>query len=520
VLRKIRDLVRPGATVLGPPPSRSPSLENYPRCEPLTTTAAFRAGDKAPEFWWPDSGRIERPAVYDVSVGIVRLPLTLGPNGSVFVVFRNPADPPSERIVSVTRDGGEILGTALTRMPVDVAVDAPNTFAFAAWVKPADGTTLVTETNRGVVGLGDRRNDALAAPHGDGFGGAGHAGCGLAVGTNGVCVFEHGANYFAPTLVHAATLIDWTHVTVVYDEGQPTLYLDGVQVRTGLRSEHVVHSGFRAGGTAQFRGQLGSFEPFARALDATEVAELFQTMPRPDRAIDGPGIEFSRAGAEWIVTASIPGEYSVAFADGGKGGVQVAAMPSAPTLTGSWDVRFTPGQGAPEQITFDQLTDWIQHHDPGIRHYSGSATYRKTFEVPSSTLTPHASRFTPHVSRFLLDLGEVRDLAVVRVNGHECGTLWLAPWKLDITSALRAGANELEIEVINVWNNRLVGDQALPPDQRHTFLLAPTVNRDAPLLPAGLFGPVTIETVTRQTLPALVPGVNLRLADPGREQTF
>jgi hypothetical protein len=66
---------------------------------------------------------------------------------------------------------------------------------------------------------------------------------------------------------------------------------------------------------------------------------------------------------------------------------------------------------------------------------------------------------------------------------------------VDITSALRAGANELEIEVINVWNNRLVGDQSLPADQRHTFLLAPTVSSDAPLLPAGLLGPVTMQTM-------------------------
>ncbi|MCL4177950.1 MAG: hypothetical protein KJ072_09425 [Verrucomicrobia bacterium] len=571
LLRKIRDLVKAGATVLGPPPSRSPSLEDYPRCddrvrrlaaelwgdadpsipgerhvgkgrliwgkslvevltalelppdfesslplrfthrrsadadyyfvanpkaEPLTTTAAFRAGARAPEFWWPDSGQTERPAVYEVAEGIARLPLSLGPHGSLFVVFRNPADPPSERIVSVTRDSREVLGTSLTRMPAEPAGEAPNNFSFAAWIKPADGTTLVTETNRGVVGLSEKRNDALAAPHGDGFGGSGHAGCGLAVGTNGICVFEHGANYFAPTLVHAAALTDWTHVTVVYRDGQPTLYLNGVRVRTGLRSEHVVHSGAGAGGMAQFRGQLGGFKQFARTLNDPAVAEQAQTMPRPKLTVDGPGIQVTRAGAEWMVTASIPGEYTLAFAEGGRRQVTVDAMPALPALAGPWDVQFTPGQGVPEQITFEQLTDWIQHPDPGIRHYSGSATYRKTFEIHASRLTPHVSRLTPHTSRFILDLGEVRDLAIVRVNGRECGTLWLAPWKLDITSALRPGANELEIEVINVWNNRLVGDQALPPDQRRTFLLAPTVSRDTPLLPGGLLGPVRLRVET------------------------
>ncbi|MHB9006038.1 MAG: glycosyl hydrolase, partial [Limisphaerales bacterium] len=287
VLGKIRDLVKAGATVLGPPPSRSPSLENFPaadeqvrklvaelwgqadvtqpgerqagkgrlvwgksleevlaslesppdfesstplrhthrrsgdtdlyfvanpKAEALTTTAAFRSGSKAPELWWPDSGRIEHPVVYEVANDVVRLPLSLGPNGSVFVVFREKAAPKGERVVSVKRDGREVLGTTLEAMVAPGTGDHPNDFTFAAWIKPEGDTTLVVETNRGVVGLGERRNDALAAPHGDGFGGSGHAGCGLAVGTNGVCVFEHGANYFAPTLVHAAALTDGTHV--------------------------------------------------------------------------------------------------------------------------------------------------------------------------------------------------------------------------------------------------------------------------------------------------------------------
>lgn len=84
------------------------------------------------------------------------------------------------------------------------------------------------------------------------------------------------------------------------------------------------------------------------------------------------------------------------------------------------------------------------------------------------------------------------------MNGRELATLWLAPWRVDITSAVKPGANTLEIVVVNPWNNRLVGDAALPAEQRHTFLAGPKVSKNAPLLPAGLLGPVrlwTAETV-------------------------
>ncbi|MBE0539857.1 MAG: glycoside hydrolase family 2 [Verrucomicrobia bacterium] len=560
VLRKIHRLVKAGATVLGPSPSRSPSLENYPQCdaevrklaaelwgqadtrqagerafgkgrlvwgksldevltslsspadfessvplrfthrrsgktdiyfvanpknEPLTTTAAFRAGGKAPEFWWPDSGRIERPAVFDLDGERVRLPLSFGPHGSVFVVFREKAGPAAERIVSVKHDGHEVLGTRVTPLVAGASVVTPNNFSFAAWIKPGAATELGSESNRGAAGLGLKRNDALTAPHGDGFGGAGNAGCGLAVGTNGVCVFEHGANYFAPTLVHAAPIVDWTHVAVVYRDGQPNLYLNGALVRTGLKSEYAVHSGANAGGLAQFRGQLGGFSQFGRALSEDELTELVRTMPRPDQFAAGPPIQLIKRDRQLLALATRPGDFELLMADGKSRKLNVPAVPATQPLAGAWEVQFAAGWGAPERVTFAQLGDWTQHPDENIRHFSGKAIYHQTFTLPPS---PSAQSNT----RILLDLGEVRDLAVVRVNGRELGTLWLAPHQLDITSVARPGENMLEVEIVNVWNNRLVGDAALPAEQRRTLLLAPTVKKDSPLLSAGLLGPVAV----------------------------
>jgi hypothetical protein len=185
------------------------------------------------------------------------------------------------------------------------------------------------------------------------------------------------------------------------------------------------------------------------------------------------------------------GTYELRTADDKLKRLEVPSVPEPITLNGSWEVSFTPGWGAPERTTFDQLEDWTKRSEDGIRHYSGKATYRQKFSLP-------ASEDSNIKSQIVLDLGEVRDLAIVRVNGKQMATLWLAPWQVDITSAVKPGENTLEVEVVNPWNNRLVGDAALPPPPRKTFLLARTLKKDAPLIPAGLLGPVTIRNV--QTL--------------------
>ena len=380
LLKKLRDLIAAGGVVLGLPPSHSPSLENFPKsdaevqslareiwgtadlkqpgehslgkgrviwgselapvlatlgagpdfesstglrfkhrhsddadiyfvanpkAESLTTTAAFRVGDKAPELWWPDSGRIERPAVYEVADGVVRLPLSFGPTGSVFVVFREKAAPKAERIVSVTRNGEE--------------------FPFQ-----------LTRNAAGKINM--------------------------------------------------------------------------------------------PGGQA--------------------------------------------------------GNYQFKYGDGGTRSLDVSSAPAPLEITGPWAVNFAPGHGAPEKITFDQLTDWTKRQEEGIKHFSGKATYHQTFKV---SVPP------PPASAMILDLGKVNDIAVVRVNGQELATLWLPPYRLDITAAVKPGENTLEVDIVNTWNNRLIGDAALPVEKRLTSLTSPLVTKAPPLIPAGLIGPVTIQ---------------------------
>jgi hypothetical protein len=162
------------------------------------------------------------------------------------------------------------------------------------------------------------------------------------------------------------------------------------------------------------------------------------------------------------------------------------------TLDGPWQVSFDPKWGGPEKITFDRLYDWSKSDNDGIKYYSGIATYRKSFVRPES-LAPKQGIW--------LDLGKVHEIARVRLNGKDLGVVWSAPWRIDITDALKSGNNELEIEVANLWPNRLIGDAGKPEGQRFTWTIQKhPYNAKSQLLPSGLLGPVRLITAARKEL--------------------
>lgn len=150
-------------------------------------------------------------------------------------------------------------------------------------------------------------------------------------------------------------------------------------------------------------------------------------------------------------------------------------------LQGPWALTFQPGRGAPASVTLPALADWTKNTDPGVRYFSGTATYRQMLKVPAIRLG----------HRLILDLGEVRDLAEVLVNGKSAGILWNPPYEADITALAHRGTNTLEIRVTNLWVNRLIGD-AQPGAKPITFTTLKTYRADAPLRPSGLIGPVTL----------------------------
>jgi len=155
-------------------------------------------------------------------------------------------------------------------------------------------------------------------------------------------------------------------------------------------------------------------------------------------------------------------------------------------LAGPWEVSFDPAWGGPEKVVFDKLEDWTARSEEGIRHYSGMAVYRKQFDL-SSEMLEHARRDCR------LSLGVVHDMASVKLNGRDFGVVWCDPWELELPAGLfREQGNALEITVANRWPNRMIGDQALPPEQRRTKTNWNPFQKSSPLLPSGLIGPVRV----------------------------
>ena len=174
-------------------------------------------------------------------------------------------------------------------------------------------------------------------------------------------------------------------------------------------------------------------------------------------------------------------------------------------LDGKWNVSFDPTWGGPENIQFDSLYDWTKRPDDGIRYYSGIAVYRKSFDLPDNEVRSKKSEY-------YLELGTVKNLAHVKLNGKDLGIIWTAPWQVNITDALKSKGNQIEIQVADLWINRLIGDENQPWDgvkdgkwpewllngtpresKRFTFTTHRFYKKDDPLVESGLLGPVIIK---------------------------
>ncbi len=185
-------------------------------------------------------------------------------------------------------------------------------------------------------------------------------------------------------------------------------------------------------------------------------------------------------------------------------------MPAPREMKGPWKIEFPADSGAPNSLQLDPLVSWSVHPDPNVRHFSGTAVYTNQFEI------------TDLKSPILLDLGQVEIMARVKLNGKDLGILWKPPYQVDISEAAVKGTNHLEISVVNLWVNRLIGDQLLPEDSerdkagtlikwpqwvidgktsptgRKSFVTFPLWKKTEPLQSSGLLGPVMLRTTTRR----------------------
>lgn len=487
-------------------------------------TCSFRVGGKAPELWNPEDGSIAAPALYATDDGRTRVSFALGPVGSTFVMLRKPA-------TSAGASWAALDGTRFAQLQraVPAVGAAPHdSFTLSVWAKPDIDLRLMPSEK--VDGRINETGKFYVVPARSGLDmhGPGTAVAGLAVGRNGAYVIERVSPDVAPAvLVSHQPIAGWTHFALVYDRGTPSLYIDGKLARTGLKSGRTVFAGGSdapspSGVTYFFEGDNSPVVTTTRALSAAEIAAMAaKGPPTPAIAAQPALIDRTDTGISALVFES--GRYTL-----DTGQAFSAAVPAPRTVTGAWRVAFEPDRGAPTDTVLPALASLSRNADPGIRYFSGTATYRRTITVPSSAF--RAGR------RTFLDLGRVEILAHVTVNGHDLGTVWKAPFRVDITEAMRRGANDVSIAVTSLWPNRMIGDaqqpdpyprvdaewpigehfaadgtktdvmarklvtlpdwyragEAKPADGRVTFSTWSFFQKDEPLLDSGLLGPVRL----------------------------
>jgi len=226
--------------------------------------------------------------------------------------------------------------------------------------------------------------------------------------------------------------------------------------------------------------------PQSQTVNENEILEI-----PASGADEPPAAELSVTGEDELeLRAWEAGAYELRRASGQTLQVEVPAVPEPVEVGGPWELRFPPNWGAPEQVTLEKLISWTEHENPGVRYFSGTAEYVQEVEIPTD-------RFEADQALYL-DLGRVQVIAEVNVNGQDLGVLWKPPFRVEITDVARPGRNRLAIKVTNLWPNRLIGDQSLPEDQRYTWTTWQHYTKDSPLLESGLLGPVEIVTAVRK----------------------
>jgi hypothetical protein len=218
---------------------------------------------------------------------------------------------------------------------------------------------------------------------------------------------------------------------------------------------------------------------------------IFPQLPR--QLPEEPYYVFS-PDAKW--TFYTAGSYELKDNTGQVKNIDIAPVRSL-EITPPWKVAFSKEWGGPEEIVFDRLISWPESEIPGIKYYSGTASYTNHFTIDKSMIAGHS---------ICLDLGTMFNITEVIINGQSLGTCWKKPFRKDITPAIVSGNNTLELKVTNLWPNRLIGDQSLPEEKRFTETNITDMSRggrkyfekDDPLKPSGLIGPVKVIVIQNE----------------------
>ena len=500
LLRKVRELVQSGATVMGSPPGFSPSLSGYPACDQ-------EVKDLARELW----GDADGVKVTEHRLGEGRVIRA----GEAEKVLRASGVPPDFASAPPLRWIHRVAGESEIYF---VASPFPREFTTTASFRVTGKLPELWWPDTGRVEpapLFQAQDGATSVS--------------LPLGPSG-SVFV----VFRKSLTRQSSLLALVH------DGKPLLSAKAEPARRVLiekarygmlddpkrtrdvrqKLQALVDAGESSFGVARMaEGDDPAFmvvktleveysvDGERRSAKGTDP-EMIDLNPLPAERTEAAAQAHRDPSGKLLVQVFKPGRYELQFADGKLRSFDVAAVPEVVAVTGPWEVQFTPGWGAPAQATFDKLVSWTSHSDPGIKYYSGAATYRTRFNMPRTLLKADGLLY--------LDLGNVQVMAEVKLNGRNLGILWKPPFRVELTGAARAGENELEVKVVNLWPNRLIGDEQLPEDSernpegtlkrwpqwlldgkasptgRYTFTTWHLWKKGDALLESGLLGPVRV----------------------------
>jgi hypothetical protein len=575
LLKRLGELARDGATIIGAPPQKAPGLTDYPKCDtevrdgakalwasgkivtgkspeqvlaarglapdftsdrrlefihrrigdaevyfianrlPHGTNAlcTFRMTGRQPELWNPETGATTPVAAFEESRGLTRIPLRFEVAGSTFVVFR-ASTPKADPVLRVARSG-KVVWPAPPPPPMKITIRK------AVW-GPADEDSRSRDVTQQIQDLvaGGANSFVVAdlASQGDPvpnvvkpllveYEVAGQARTAKGTDPDRIKLCEPGET--AKVVIRHAIYgfpadkkrtIDVTkQVQALVDKVGPSFVVSELVATCGDPANMVLK-------TLRVEYEMGGKVMNVSATDPETIA--FET---PD---DGtPPVQLERAAdGRLIADASQAGAYSVQMKSG-RTLTFNAPPPRSAAPSGPWEVSFPPDAGAPARISLPGLISWSAHTDPGVKYFSGTATYRTTLDVPAA-LSGTDRRVT-------LDLGRVEVMAEVLLNGRNLGILWKTPYEVDVTNAVKPGANALEVRVTNLWINRMIGDEQLPEDSarhgngtlkewpkwvlegkpsptgRFTFTSWRLWKKTDPLQDSGLIGPVELRSTAR-----------------------
>ncbi len=475
----------------------------------------FRVGGKLPELWNPQTGQIAPAPVWRAEGERTVVPLQFGPAGSIFVVFRSAAS--GDHLVSVSRQGPPLSEAPVQRAKLHILRAVYGAFPSGhGWI---DVTTDV----KSLLMAGHRRIRASNEMAGTDpapnirkqmrvqyrLGGRRHT-----------MEVREGRTWTAPVgaqIISAyygklpARIINRRRTVDVTAKLAALVHGNELTVRAG--NELAGDPAYLVPKELRVEYSLDGVHKTARVsegdtLTLPETAQSIGTPPAYRISLDAQG--------QPRIFARAPGTFTLTEASGRSMRLHCEDVPKPVGISGAWQVHFPPGWKAPAEVSFPHLESWTANADSGVKYFSGTATYEKEIEIPEELLNPQRQLW--------LNLGKVKDFAEVALNGHRLGILWMPPFAVNITDVARPGRNELEVKVTNLWPNRLIGDEQLPPDcqwdgkqleawpqwflegkpsptGRLTFTTWHHWTKNDPLLESGLLGPVRLVSARELTAP-------------------